>query len=169
QNGGDTANQIQHLTTDISYLKDLPQSEFNKFVLRVADFGNNNYYAFVLMLLTVLIALIKSGKISLTGSFKHYLKAKKSINKADKLDELPEILKTYLEAKMNRQIGLKNIEEIAKELNLNSLTAKKLIDLWNHLAMLKYAPTASHQSMDSLREEKYKISALLSVLEKEIK
>ncbi len=169
QNGGDTANQIQHLTTDISYLKDLPQSEFNKFVLRVADFGNNNYYAFVLMLLTVLIALIKRGKISLTGSFKHYLKAKKSINKAEKLDELPEILKTYLEAKMNRQIGLKNIEEIAKELNLNSLTAKKLIDLWNHLAMLKYAPTASHQSMDSLREEKHKISALLSVLEKEIK
>ena len=169
QNGGDTSSQIQHLTTDISYLKNLQQSPLSKIILSVADFGNNNFYAFALMLAALLLSLIRKGNISLTGSFKHYLKAKKSIKKAGKLDELPEILKTYLEAKMSTQIGLKNIEEVAKELNLNSITAKKLIDLWNHLAMLKYAPTANSNVLDNLKEEKRKIMSLLNTLEKEIK
>ena len=169
QNGGGAASQIQHLTTDISYLKNLPQSRFNKIVLYFADLGNNNFYALALMLIAVLITLIRRGNISLTGSFKYYLKAKRSVKQAEKLDELPEILKTYLESKMNTQIGLKSIEEVAKQLSLDSLTAKKMIDLWNHLAMLKYAPSASHNALDTLNEEKRKILSLLNVLEKEIK
>lgn len=162
-------NQIHHLNKDISYLKNLPQSFFNKIVLSFTNFGNNNFYAFVLMLIALFFALIRRGNISLTGGFKYYLKAKKSIKKASKLDDLPEILQTYLEAKMKTQIGLRNIEEIAKDLKLDSLTAKKLIDLWNHLSMLKYAPSASNNISDILKEEKHKMSSLLTILEKEIK
>lgn len=162
-------NQIHHLNKDISYLKNLPQSFFNKIVLSFTNFGNNNFYAFGLMLIALFFALIRRGNISLTGGFKYYLKAKKSIKKASKLDDLPEILQTYLEAKMKTQIGLRNIEEIAKDLKLDSLTAKKLIDLWNHLAMLKYAPSASNNISDILKEEKHKMSSLLTILEKEIK
>ena len=169
QNGEEAGHQIQHLTKDISYLKNLPQSDFNRIVLKFADLGNKNFYALALIVLAFLISLIRKGNISLTGSFKYYLKAKKSVQRAKKLDELPEILKTYFEAKMNNQIGLKNIEEISKSLNLTDLTAKKLTDFWNHLAMLKYAPTAGNNITDTLKDEKHKLLSLLSVLEKEIK
>ena len=168
-NGGDTTNQIQHLTTDISYLKHLPQSSFNKFVLYVADFGNNNYYAFVLVLIAFLIALIRKGEISLTGGLKYYLKAKKSIKIADKTDKFPEILQDYLEAKMGSQIGLMSIEEVGKKLNLSASLTSKLTSCWKHLAMLKYAPVTIVGSGKSIKEEKQRLLSLLSALEKEIK
>ncbi len=169
ENGGGNGQQIQHLAKDISYLKYSPQSYFNKVTSKIADFGNNNFYAFLLIILVLLIAFIKSGKISITGDLKYYLHAKKSVKQASKLDELPEILKTYLEAKMKTQIGLSSIEDVCKKLKLTDSTATKLTGLWNHLAMLKYAPAVNANSKDILKEEKAKFISLLSCLEKEIK
>ena len=62
-----------------------------------------------------------------------------------------------------------NIEEVSKKLDLTPVLSKKLIDLWNHFAMLKYAPVASAKSADNLKEEKQNALALLFALEKEIK
>ncbi len=169
ENGGGAGQQIQHLAKDISYLKYSPQSYFNKVTSKIADFGNNNFYAFVLISLVLLIAFIKSGKISITGDLKHYLRAKKHIKQATQLDDLPEILKTYLEAKMKTQIGLSTIEDVCKKLKLTDSTSAKLIGEWNHIAMLKYAPAVDANSKDVLGEEKAKLIALLSCLEKEIK
>lgn len=165
----ETNQKIQHLSKDINYLKYLPQSYFNKITTKIADFGNNNFYAFVLIILALFIALINSGKISITGGLKSYFQVKKDIKNATKLDELPEILKTYLEAKMKTQIGLRSIEDVCKELKLESFTSTKLIGEWNHLSMLKYAPVIKNSQSDILEEEKRKLISLISVLEKEIK
>ena len=70
---------------------------------------------------------------------------------------------------MGNQIGLMNIEEICKKLNLTPLLCNKLTWMWNHLNMLKYAPSINPNSKDNLGEEKAKLLSLLSVLEKEIK
>lgn len=169
ENGEESGQKIQHLSKDISYLKSIPQSYFSKVTSKVADFGNNNFYAFVLIILVLFVSLIKSGKVSVTGGLKYYLQAKKSIKHASKLDELPEILKTYLEAKMKTQIGLNSIEDVCKKLELEPFTTTKLTGLWNHLAMLKYAPAVNARSNDTLKEEKRKLISLLSILEKEIK
>ena len=122
-----------------------------------------------MIILVLFIAFIKSGKISITGDLKHYLHAKKRVKQASKLDELPEILKTYLETKMKTQIGLSSIEDVCKKLKLTDSTATKLTGLWNHIAMLKYAPAIDANSKDVLGEEKAKLISLLSYLEKEIK
>lgn len=167
--GLETGQKIQHLSKDISYLKSAQQSVFNKITSKIADLGNNNFYAFVLILLALFIALIRSGKISLTGGLKCYLQAKKSIRNASKEDELPEILKTYLEAKMKTQTGLMSIEDICKKLKLNAFLSGKLLGMWNHLNMLKYAPSADSNSRENLEEEKSKLLSLISALEKEIK
>ena len=168
EKGAESGQKIQHLSKDISYLKYSQESYFNRILTKIADFGNNNFYAFVLIIAALFISLIKSGKISLFGSLKAYLQAKKNIKQASKLDELPEILKTYLEAKMKTQIGLSSIEDICKRLKLEPFTSTKLIALWNHLAMLKYSPAVDH-SNDILNAEKIKLISLISVLEKEIK
>ena len=169
QNGGETGNKIQHLTKDISYLKDLPQSNFDKVINAVTDFGDNNWYALTLILISVLFALMRRGGGSLTSGFKPYLNARKSIRRATKVDSFPEILKTSLEGKMNTQIGLMNIEDVSKKLKLSPALSKKLIDLWQHFSMLKYAPVTSTKIADNLKEEKRKMNDLLSALEKEIK
>lgn len=169
ENTAEAGQTIQHLTKDINYLKFVPQSYFNKITSKIADFGNNNFYAFVLIIFALFISLIKSGKISVTGNLKYYLHAKKSIKNASKLDELPEILRTYLEAKMKTQLGLKSIEDVCKDLNLEPFTATKLTGLWNHLAMLKYAPAVNTNPKNTLEEEKTKLISLISILEKEIK
>ena len=169
QDGADNSHQIQHLTKDISYLKNLPQDDFEKIITEVNKFGNKNFYAFGLIIFSLFIILMRKGEFSLTAGIKPYLKAKKSIKQADKLDYFPEILKNYLEGKMNAQMGLMNIEEVSKKLNLSSDLNKKLIDSWNHFSMLKYAPIASAKLADNLREEKRNALALLAALEKEIK
>ena len=169
ENAAETGQKIQHLSKDINYLKHSPQSYFNKVTCKVADLGNKNFYALILILLALLISLIKSGKISISDNLKCYLHAKKSIKNASKLDELPEILKTYLEAKMKNQMGLMSIEDVCKKLKLEHFTATKLVGLWNHLAMLKYAPAVNNNPKNTLEEEKVKLISLLSVLEKEIK
>lgn len=168
-NNAGSGKQIQHLSKDINYLKYSSQSFFNKITSKVADWGNKNFCAFGLIFLALFVALVRKGNISLTGNKKYYLHAKKDIKRAEKIDQLPEILKTYLEAKMNTQIGLSSIEDICKKLNLEPFTATKLTGLWNHLAMLKYAPTVNARSKDALEQEKMKLASLLSVLEKEIK
>lgn len=169
QNGAEAGHKIQHLTKDISYLKELPQNNFNKIITLVNRFGNNNFYAFGLIIFSILVILMRKGDFSLGAGIRPYLKAKKSIKRAQKMDSLPEILKNYLESKMNTQIGLMNIEEVSKKLDLTPVLSKKLIDLWNHFAMLKYAPVASAKSADNLKEEKQNALALLFALEKEIK
>ncbi len=169
ENTAESKQTIQHLAKDINYLKFVPQSYFNRITSKIADFGNNNFYAFILVILALFISLIRSGKVSITGNLKYYLHAKKSIKNASKLDELPEILKTYLEAKMKTQLGLKSIEDVCKELKLEPFTSTKLIGLWNHLAMLKYAPAVNTNPKNTLEEEKTKLISLISVLEKEIK
>ncbi len=168
-NATEAGQKIQHLSKDINYLKEIPQSYFNKVITKIADFGNNNFYAFSLILLALFVALIKEGKISLTGSLKCYLHAKKSIKNASKADELPEILKTYLEGKMGSQAGLMNIDDICQKLKLNAFLRGRLSNTWNHLSMLKYAPSSSVGLKDNLEEEKAKLLSLLSDLEKEIK
>ncbi len=168
-NIAETGQKIQHLSKDINYLKFLPQSYFNKITSKIADLGNNNFYAFALILLALFVAFIKKGKISLAGDKKYYLRAKKNIKIASNVDQLPEILKTYLEAKMKAQIGLSSIDDICKKLELETFTSTKLKGLWNHFAMLKYAPSAAMSSKNTLEEEKAKLISLISALEKEIK
>ena len=168
-NGAENGHKIQHISKDINYLKSASQSYFNKITLRIANFGNNNFYAFILILVALFVALIRSGKFSLTGGLKYYLRVKKNIKNAKKLDELPEILKSYLEAKMRSQIGLMNIEDVCKKLKLESATVNQLTSLWNHLAMLKYAPAVDTSSQNILEEEKANLLSLISTLEKEIK
>ena len=121
------------------------------------------------MLAAAFIYLVKQGKISLTGNLKHYLHAKKSIKLASKADELPEILKIYLEAKMKTQMGLMNMDEVCNKLHLDTRVSVQLKSMWNHLNMLKYAPSVNSNSKDVLGSEKAKLLALLSSLEKEIK
>ncbi len=70
---------------------------------------------------------------------------------------------------MKTQIGLSTIEDVCKKLKLTDSTSAKLIGEWNHIAMLKYAPAVDANSKDVLGEEKAKLIALLSCLEKEIK
>ena len=70
---------------------------------------------------------------------------------------------------MKTQIGLRSIEDICKKLQLEPFTATKLTGLWNHLAMLKYAPEVNARSNNVLEKEKIKLISLISVLEKEIK
>ena len=169
ENNAGGNQKIQHLSKDINYLKYSSQSLFNKITSKIADGGNKNFCAFGLIFIALFVALLRKGNISLTGNKKYYLRAKKDIKRAEKVDQLPEILRTYLEAKMNTQIGLSSIEDICKKLKLESFTATKLTGLWNHLAMLKYAPTVNVRSKDALEQEKMKLTSLLSVLEKEIK
>lgn len=168
-NNSSAGQKIQHLSKDISYLKYFPQGFFSKIISKVADFGNYNFCAFALILLALFVALVKKGNISFSGGKKPYLLAKKSIKQAENTDELPEILKAYIEAKMKSQMGLSSIEDICKKLKLEDFIETKLIGLWNHLAMLKYAPTVNARSKDVLDEEKRKLASLISALEKEIK
>jgi len=112
---------------------------------------------------------MRKGEFSLTAGIKPYLKAKKALKKAENLDSFPEILKNYLEGKMNTQIGLMNIEDVSKKLKLSPALHKDLIDSWNRFSMLKYAPVASAKLEDNLKEEKHRALALLAALEKEIK
>lgn len=169
QNGAEAGRQIQHLTKDINYLKDLPPSVFDKVIRSVNKLGKNNLSAFVLIILSALIMIMRKGNISLGSKRRAYLKARKCIKQAEKLDSFPEIFKCYLEGKMNTQIGLMNIEEVIKKLNLSPTLSKKFMDLWNHFAMLKYAPVTSTKPEDNLKEEKRKALTLLVALEKEIK
>ncbi len=169
KNEGQTEHNIQQITKDISYLKNRPQSMFTVFVLKVADFGNKNFYALALVLLALLISLFRKGNISLTGNLKYYLRSKRSIKQATSVEELPEILKNYLEAKMKAQMGLMNIEDVCKKLKLSDLISSKLIYLWNYFAMLKYSPNSKLNTENNLKEEKAKLLFLLSALEKEIK
>lgn len=169
ENGTENGPQIQHLTKDINYLKSAPQNGFDKFIATINRFGNNNLYALALIFVNILIILMRKGEFSLTAGIKPYLKAKKALKKAENLDSFPEILKNYLEGKMNTQIGLMNIEDVSKKLKLSPALHKDLIDSWNRFSMLKYAPVASAKLEDNLKEEKRRALALLSALEKEIK
>ena len=169
ENGTETSPQIQHLTKDISYLKHIPQNNFDKFIIAINKFGNNNFYAFALILFNILVILMRKGEFSLTAGIKPYLKAKKALKRAENLDSFPEILKNYIEGKMNAQIGLMNIEDVSKKLKLTPALNKELLDSWNRFSMFKYAPVASAKLEENLKEEKRRALALISALEKEIK